>query len=269
MKRIITAVVCIISSLTIICGMTGCIIRKDDGVTRKFLPEYESGDLKYAVKTNRDGTKKGYIIGFTEAGKEKKEIVFPAEIDGIPIVGVSYGLYNVVGIYDVGYFVSEKLEKLYVPINIKAEYWEGEPGGYYDCPNCRQVLWKGGRLWGFDSLDSRIISYNVFDDFIDESKLGYNNYLANVTYMYNYENAENDGVYWVDGYNNSLISFIPPEPKREGYTFGGWYKEAECTTAWDFETVTIGGVMTAIYWNSTKENTSPSTKYLYAKWIKN
>ncbi|MDE7395673.1 MAG: InlB B-repeat-containing protein, partial [Clostridiales bacterium] len=44
----------------------------------------------------------------------------------------------------------------------------------------------------------------------------------------------------------------PTDPTREGYTFGGWYKEAACTTAWDFENDTITGNVT-----------------LYAKWTAN
>jgi uncharacterized repeat protein (TIGR02543 family) len=43
----------------------------------------------------------------------------------------------------------------------------------------------------------------------------------------------------------------PTEPTREGYTFGGWYKEAELTNAWNFDT----------------EITDDIT--LYAKWMKN
>ena len=41
----------------------------------------------------------------------------------------------------------------------------------------------------------------------------------------------------------------PTDPTREGYTFGGWYKEAACTTVWDFDTDTVTGNIT-----------------LYAKW---
>jgi len=41
----------------------------------------------------------------------------------------------------------------------------------------------------------------------------------------------------------------PADPAREGYTFGGWYKEAACITAWNFESDTVETDMT-----------------LYAKW---
>ncbi|MDR2201326.1 MAG: InlB B-repeat-containing protein [Clostridiales bacterium] len=31
------------------------------------------------------------------------------------------------------------------------------------------------------------------------------------------------------------ITFVPPIPEREGYTFDGWYKEEECLNFWNFE----------------------------------
>ncbi|XZJ71130.1 InlB B-repeat-containing protein (plasmid) [Clostridium perfringens] len=59
----------------------------------------------------------------------------------------------------------------------------------------------------------------------------------------------------VDGQNveyNALVE-KPTNPTREGYTFGGWYKEAECTTVWDFDT----------------DKMTASNLTLYAKWILN
>jgi uncharacterized repeat protein (TIGR02543 family) len=44
----------------------------------------------------------------------------------------------------------------------------------------------------------------------------------------------------------------PTPPVRTGYTFGGWYKEAACTNAWNFSTDAV-----------TVETT------LYAKWTIN
>ena len=31
----------------------------------------------------------------------------------------------------------------------------------------------------------------------------------------------------------------PTTPTKEGYTFGGWYKESGCTNVWDFDTDTV------------------------------
>ena len=42
----------------------------------------------------------------------------------------------------------------------------------------------------------------------------------------------------------------PQNPKASGLAFGGWYKEAECTNAWNFDSETVSEDIT-----------------LYAKWI--
>ena len=44
---------------------------------------------------------------------------------------------------------------------------------------------------------------------------------------------------------------MPDTPTKEGYTFGGWYRDAECETAWTFDLDTVDENMT-----------------LYARWIK-
>ena len=47
------------------------------------------------------------------------------------------------------------------------------------------------------------------------------------------KDAEGNEIY------TSKIEIIPPAPEREGYTFGGWYKEKECINKWNFETDTL------------------------------
>lgn len=51
---------------------------------------------------------------------------------------------------------------------------------------------------------------------------------------------------------SSSKASTPTEPTDDGWTFGGWYKEADCTNAWDFDTDTV---------------TADTT--LYAKWTEN
>ena len=51
-------------------------------------------------------------------------------------------------------------------------------------------------------------------------------------------------------YGNKVTEPASP-PTRDGYTFGGWYKEAACTNAWDFTSDVV-----------------TSTRTLYAKWDK-
>ncbi|MCI6219290.1 MAG: DUF4430 domain-containing protein [Collinsella sp.] len=50
--------------------------------------------------------------------------------------------------------------------------------------------------------------------------------------------------------NKTMIA--PANPERSGYTFAGWYKDADCTQAWDFSKDVVTADMT-----------------LYAKWTKN
>lgn len=51
----------------------------------------------------------------------------------------------------------------------------------------------------------------------------------------------------------------PTDPVWEGHTFGGWYTDADCTTAWDFDNGTVTGDMTlyAKWTDGTGENPSP------------
>ena len=86
---------------------------------------------------------------------------------------------------------------------------------------------------------------------------------ANISYNYNYENSPNDGYYWLDDYDNELITYIPTNPIRSGYQFGGWYKEAECINKWDFENDMVPEKEYDI-----SEDYIFYETILYAKWIK-
>lgn len=85
---------------------------------------------------------------------------------------------------------------------------------------------------------------------------------ANVVYDINYSNEEYK-YHSVDNYEyGSLIEIIPPIPERDGYTFDGWYKEPECTTAWNFETDTLPELKLDDEGNEIFQETA-----LYAKWL--
>lgn len=60
---------------------------------------------------------------------------------------------------------------------------------------------------------------------------------ANVAYMFNYADEPNEGYFFVNNYEyGEKIITTPYLPLRSGYTFEGWYKEAECKNPWNFET---------------------------------
>ncbi len=55
----------------------------------------------------------------------------------------------------------------------------------------------------------------------------------------------------------SVLTEPNPAPTEEGYTFGGWYKEAACSNVWNFGTATTPG------------DTVTADTTLYAKWTAN
>lgn len=82
--------------------------------------------------------------------------------------------------------------------------------------------------------------------------------------MYNYENAENEGFYWVDNFDyGGTISYLPENPERDGYIFSGWYKEPEGVNEWDFDNDTLPETKLS----ADGEEVYQETK-LYAKWYK-
>ncbi len=225
-------------------------------------PEYESGYFKYAVKTEKDGTQKAYIIGLTESGLEQTALVYPEEIDDIPVYGIGYGIQLIFGTIPVGNVRSEKLEKFYFPHMPRETATSNVGISFY---NGRIVYWNLNE----DNIRIRagvqgvIFGYNYVEQghWLKDYP---NPLIANVSYLYNYSGAPNENYYWVDSYDESVITFIPPEPQREGFSFEGWYKEAECINAWDFSTDITGK---EIVLDPNKTYDTYDGIYLYAKWI--
>lgn len=68
------------------------------------------------------------------------------------------------------------------------------------------------------------------------------------TYMLNYDDQ---GVYETQTFTSTRRVKAPDNPVRHGYYFAGWYKDAECTTLYDFS-----------------NERSVQSMTLYAKWLK-
>ncbi|MBQ4585093.1 MAG: InlB B-repeat-containing protein [Clostridia bacterium] len=91
---------------------------------------------------------------------------------------------------------------------------------------------------------------------------GYSDLPANIAYFFNYEENPNNGYFFVDLLEESGKLTKPPyDPRREGYTFAGWYKDAECTEQWDFENDEV------IISFDEEQNRIYEEICLYAKWI--
>ena len=160
------------------------------------------------------------IMELTELGKEQEYIIIPGEIEGIKVTQLGGG-------YRYGAWESEKLKKVYV-----ASYNEIVTGDRFfsGCTVLEKIiLLFVPTVGGYQYAPGYNYSLNL------PHTTGYSTSdRANVSFRYNYAGAPNDGFYWIDDLDDELIGYIPLAPKREGYMFGGWYKEPACINAWNF-----------------------------------
>jgi len=233
--------------------------------------EYSDEYFKYHVlepkKFGGYGETECYIVGLTEKGLEQTHLIVPEYYGNYRIKGIGYqGHTYLSGAGYYGNFESDNLEKLYINYNV--DFWNDQRHEVYTLYETYIVFWTSGSYGhNLQRIEGCIFGYNYYLkhfypylNYIDEPIK-----IANVSYLYNYDGAENDGYYWVDSYEESVISFIPPEPQRDGYTFGGWYKESECVNEWDFLTDITGK---EIVMEERKVYDTYDGIYLYAKWIK-
>ena len=209
-----------------------------------------------------DDRETAYITGLTEEGQQQRFLVIPEEIDGVKVYTIGerplLQMWSSIGYADI---CSDKLEKIYIPFSI-----EIISGSFRNSSNLMKVVSIRDDYYinGFEYSIKRCYSREVYIE------RGYTRdcyVMSNVSYFYNYETEENNGYYWIDDWDyGSKIEFIPPEPEREGYTFGGWYKEPECINKWDFETDVLPEERTEINEDGEKEVVYQETK-LYAKWL--
>ena len=248
MKKVWKCCSALMLTAMILMTMVGCL----GGTAR----EFEVGDFKFYQ--GEEGADL-YITDLTEEGKQKRVLIVPEELDGIPIKG----LEDPTVLWGGAHWQSEKVEKIYLPWNMNYDF----QGIFDGCINLKGVY---------------IISYNFNLNNINlkDRKTYYNRYIydsllkkyltldylrpANVAYYYNDGRTENYGCYWIDNVPyGSVLDVLPPEdPVSEGKTFAGWYKEPECINAWDFETDTTPEEKLDEDGNVIYQETA-----LYAKWV--
>ncbi len=237
---------------------------------------YEEGDFKYFISertvTNETGKRKNVkeigLDGLTEEGKQKEIIVVPSEIKGYPVTSLSRGGWfwaeGEETELDSGMLESENLKAIYLPKGIEVRAVKT----FAFCSKLEKIVYLGAKGHfeaKINENQKRYIRYRDAD--LDENGTalcGERKYYANISYYYNYESAENEGFYWIDNFAyGEKIGYIPEEPKRTGYAFGGWYKEAECENKWNFDSDTLPQAK----YNENGDELYQETK-LYAKWIK-
>jgi len=224
--------------------------------------EYENEYFTYYIFDN--GGRHVEITGLTEKGREQKILVIPEAIDGLLVTSLQRRAPWATHPPD---FKSENLEKIFFPtseINIHNETFsyrdKFKKGIVVNFKYDPYYGGGGGIVSAMDPIGGYHIPKSIYDIVVnyDGKKC------ANTTYYYNYETSINYGCYWIDDVEyGEKIEFIPPNPVRNGYNFGGWYKETECLNLWNFEADTLPEQLLDEEGKIVYQETA-----LYAKWTK-
>ena len=159
------------------------------------------------------------ITGLTDRGKELEYVVFPESIDGIPVTKISM------------YTSDSKAKKAYIPTGITLLHipnWttvSKEPVKLIDQRFTYSLENSINTPWTYVSEYAEKVLVEKFNNFY---------LIANLCYLYNYEDSPNGGQWFVDDLDEGeRIGYIPPDPVREGYKFTGWFTDKECTKSFD------------------------------------
>jgi len=291
MKKWYTKIICL-SMLFIMVLSSGCYC----------------GSLSFStfppVKTEAEGdfllTKNDYneylIYDLSKQGLNKEYIVVPETIRGNDAKIYPYNGGTV-------FRNSSKLKKVYLSYEIFVANWNSALENnrkkatiFYEdksftinrgimlCGNSFLSVYKGARMFYSCMTFKKHFKDNVWyalerSDTTNYKSLDY--LLANITFMYNYQDSPNEGCFWIDDLETGETLNYIPTPTRDGYTFGGWYADSECTMPYDFTLPHIKKPLKegSYEWLEEKNGQTTNTKeyylyypedyvtYIYAKWI--
>lgn len=208
------------------------------------------------------------VVGLSEEGKEKREIVIPGEVNGLEVRTIGF----LRGLKCIGSITSDNLETIYLEkyMDFCFSYF------FIDCPKLKKIiclefkdlsddeLYYAGNIGpaiinnkGKENEEIRGLPIYIFPskDYVECFYLSIYNY-ANVVYY-----LDENTVYYIDYYDEGKITYFPEEPIKYGYKFVGWYKEPECINKWDYENDLLPEIL--------KEDDVLTFKVtrLYAKWV--
>ena len=230
-KKVITIVLVVLLLLLSI-GMTvGCVEKDKKLETETFRYHiFDAGDHKEV-----------FIDGLTEKGRLQKNIVIPEEIDGMPVTSLR------------GHSEAPNVRKIIVSYTVKTINTWGLSYGSFFVTNYEQFP----KILYVNCLHEKSANLGEGGYIATNAQSGYGRYLeayqfANIQYLFNYADAPNMNVFFIDDLEvNEKVEIIPENPKRNGYAFTGWYAEPECINK-----IELNGYV----------KTDEEIVYLYAGW---
>ena len=246
MKRLLTILIC----FTLFCCFTGCSI--------KDLLERDFNDENFFYRIIDE---KNVAVGNVRTYPKDGAVFFPEKIGKYTVSKL--GFNSGMGFGGNGYLTTvssngPNIQRCYFPHTItEVRHGYMKLSGEWDTKlfYCGEIidlgaLDSGRRIQIYVSTEKYALFEAVLSKYFSGSLLK-----ANVSYYLNYD--ENN-YYYIDYYeNDEKILYMPPEPQRDGYSFGGWFKESDCVNQWNFDTDTL---------QITEEGQDVK---LYAKWVQN
>ena len=195
--------------------LTGC-----GSGTSFYIGDYlETDYFKYYTSVGAGRREYVCIRGLTDKGKELEYVVFPESIDGIPVTKIAIHTSD------------SKAKKAYISTNIislHVPYWttvSKEPVKLIDQRFTYSLENSINTPWTYVSEYAEKVLVEKFNNIY---------LIANLCYLYNYEDSPNGGQWFVDDLDEGeRIGYIPPDPVREGYKFTGWFTDKECAKSFD------------------------------------
>ena len=195
------------------------------------------------------------VLGLTEAGKQKEEIVIPEKVKGSKVIKITEKKSKKVKTT----WASERLKKISVPVGDNSALAENLFGG---CPNLEKVVLSKSndtniKISTANSPNLKVyVSGKNYDEDVHKGSNFYKSigdgyasvYFANVSFMYNYSDAPNGGYFYIDDCEyGGLVREPHTVPGRNFLSFDGWYKSASGYDGqhspgggeWYFDSVTL------------------------------
>ncbi len=218
---------------SILCSLSGCEYLKKDVIDENF----------YCIAIDENNV----AIGNVKTYPKSRAVFFPEKIGNYTVsqLGFASGL----GFGGNGYFSASGngengiiiIKRCYFPHTIKevkSDYMKlaGASLKIFYCGEAIDVACLN-EVYRPSEIYVPVEKYELFENVLSEKYFTGSLLKANISYYLNYD--ENN-YYYIDYYENGeKISYIPPIPQREGYTFGGWFKESDCINQWIFDTDTV------------------------------
>ncbi|MDR1138413.1 MAG: InlB B-repeat-containing protein [Clostridiales bacterium] len=208
--RIVLAMLVLVSILT----LSAC--KRYDPYNDPNRPVVISDDGYFYIRLNKSN-QTAIALGLTDIGKEQQVLVVPSVVQGFVVNEIGLVRQNGVmwGVSMYFPLESEQLQKLYMPHTI----WNYDDRVFSTTPNLNYVI---SMRWELSFIRSYLGgSY---------TSLGMQ---PNIKYYYNYDESPNEDLYWRDYVVESGLYLDPDTSTRDGYIFGGWYTDSDCTQEWD------------------------------------